>query len=140
MAKQSRNIGKIYQLQERTEGRKPENTTRRNETPHTKNNRRTKSATFWKTKGKTCGMQGGLNYTTIDENGNLLENPEEAKEHIANYYENLYQAREGRKEYENWTHKIKTTVKRIEQSDTMQQPVERITSDELKKSVKKLTY
>lgn len=39
------------------------------------------------------GKHSDNTYDTIDELGNKLENPDEAKEHTANYYENLYQAR-----------------------------------------------
>ena len=34
--------------------------------------------------------------------------PWEKKEHIAEYFENLYQARPGTPEYENWTKYIET--------------------------------
>ena len=39
-------------------------------------------------------------YDTITEEGKKLTNPEEAKEYIAQYYEQLYQAREGTIEYQ----------------------------------------
>ena len=38
---------------------------------------------------------------------NPIEDPEEAKEHIAQYFENLYQAYEGRPQFEEWTNEIK---------------------------------
>ena len=34
-------------------------------------------------------------YKTIDEHGNPIADSDTAKEHIADYFENLYQAREG---------------------------------------------
>ena len=97
----------------------------------------TKSTTFWRTKRKICGKTGNADYTTIDEHGNHIEDPEEAKEHIASYYENLYQARECRAGYEAWTEEIKNTIEKIEKSEEMKKPVQRITHNELKKTVKK---
>ena len=43
-----------------------------------------------------------------------IENPEMAKEHIADYFENLYQAREGEKSHQEWTEHINKTVDEIE--------------------------
>ena len=34
-------------------------------------------------------------HETKDENGKKIDNPEHAKEHISEYYEKLYEAREG---------------------------------------------
>ena len=39
-----------------------------------------------------AGRKGTSNYLTIGEEGQVLEDPEEAKSYIADYYENLYQA------------------------------------------------
>ena len=39
-------------------------------------------------------------YETRDEEGKTIENPEMVKEHIADYFENLYQATEGEKSHE----------------------------------------
>ena len=47
------------------------------------------------------------------ESDHPIEDPAEAKEHIAQYFENLYQAREGRPHYAEWTKEIKTTSKRM---------------------------
>ena len=40
-------------------------------------------------------------YETIDEHGNPIADPDTAKEHIADYFENIYQAREGEEATKN---------------------------------------
>ena len=57
--------------------------------------RRCESKRFWKTKRKIDGKDsGGATYTTIKENGEELDDPEEVIEYIACYFEELLQARE----------------------------------------------
>ena len=41
--------------------------------------------------------------TTVSESGHPIEDPDEAKEHMAQYFENLFQAREGRPQCADWT-------------------------------------
>ncbi len=41
-------------------------------------------------------------YDTMTEDGRIINDPEEANEHIANYFESLYQARE----YKNMRNKL----------------------------------
>ena len=48
----------------------------------------------------------------INDQGEEIKDPETAKEHIASYYENLYQARPGDPLYE---HHTKTIIDKIEQ-------------------------
>ena len=48
----------------------------------------------------------------INDQGEEIKDPETAKEHIATYYENLYQARPGDPQYE---HHTKTIIDKIEQ-------------------------
>ena len=55
-----------------------------------------------------------------DEERKTIENPEIAKEHIADYFENLYQAREGEKSHEQWTEHINKTVDEIEKKQDTQ--------------------
>ena len=43
------------------------------------------------------------NYDIKDEDGTTITDESEAKEHIAQYYEELYQARPGTSEYQQWT-------------------------------------
>ena len=51
-------------------------------------------------------------YDTITEEGVKIEDPGETKNHIADFYENLYQAREGKPEYQNWTDHCDTSQTR----------------------------
>ena len=44
------------------------------------------------------------------EEGTTLTDPQKTKEHIADYFEDLYQARPGTPEYETWTNHIEKTV------------------------------
>ena len=53
-----------------------------------------KSNLFWKLHKRVVGKKSTNTYDMIDEEGNKIDDPEKAKEHIANFYENLYQARE----------------------------------------------
>ena len=58
------------------------------------------SQNFWTMKKQLESQQEPDPYDTITEEGTKLTNPEEAKEYIAQYYEQLYQAREGTIEYQ----------------------------------------
>ena len=71
------------------------------------------SQLFWTMRKRIITKDSDATYDTKDENGNKIEDPEEAKEHIANYYENLYQARQGDPNYDNWTEIIKNKVNDI---------------------------
>ena len=57
-------------------------------------------------------------YDTITEDGTKLENPEEAKSHIREYFHDLYQAQAGKPEYKQWTEHIQQTV--LETDKTME--------------------
>ena len=61
---------------------------------------------FWKQRRKMCNKNEDDLYDTIDEEGKPIEDPIAAKEHIAQYFEKLYQARPGKPEYEEWTRKM----------------------------------
>ena len=93
---------------------------------------------FWKTRKYLLELQNENIYQTIDEEGNVIENEELAKEHIANFYENLYQARPGKPEYEEWTKKIENEVKRIDKELDQQPPPPKITIKELNNAIKAL--
>ena len=64
-----------------------------------------KSQMFWKIRRKLLA-NSETEYDIIDDSGRKLENPEEAKEHVAQYFEELYKARECKQGYEEWTQKI----------------------------------
>ncbi len=67
----------------------------------------TESSLFWKMQ-KECEDRNYMEeYDTITEEGRIIKDLEEAKEHIINYCESLYQAREGKQEYAEWTELIK---------------------------------
>ena len=70
----------------------------------------------------------------------LIEDPEKTKDHIANYFEQLYQAREGTAPYAEWTNKIKTQVrKNLEKDpDTTTETEDQITEKEMNAAIKKL--
>ncbi len=77
-------------------------------------------------------------YDIKDENGNIIEDSEKAKEHIANYYEELYQARPGTQEYAQWTKIIQDMVKSIENELKDEEPIQDITMKELNTAIKAL--
>ena len=84
-----------------------------------------KSDSFWKIRKRIMNKsKPDEAYDTITEDGITLTDPEEAKEYIANYYETLYQAREGTVEYAEWTDSIKQKVKDIEENinDLQEEP------------------
>ena len=67
--------------------------------------------TIWETKKRTR-TDNSLAYETITEEGTALTDPQKTKEHIADYFENLYQARPGTPEYETWTNHIERQWRR----------------------------
>ena len=64
---------------------------------------------IWETRKRAKGCNG-LDYNTINEEGRRITDPQETKDHIADYFEDLYQAREGTEEYNEWTKEIKATA------------------------------
>ena len=91
---------------------------------------------FWKIRKKILSQGKNESYDIITEEGELLKDPEENKEYIANFYENLYKAREGTPEYEDWTNLIKAKVQEMDQAELDDEPD--FTTNELKKAVKSL--
>ena len=73
----------------------------------------------------------------LNESGHPIEDPAEAKEHIAQYFENLYQAREGRPQYAEWTKEIKTTIRRITESDELKEDIDPILTTEITEAIHK---
>ena len=59
-------------------------------------------------------------------------------EYIADYYENLYQAREGKIEYQQWTNKIQSKVKEIEEDLATKPPVEKFSKKEMNTTIQHL--
>ena len=78
-------------------------------------------------------------YNTYTEEGKLIINPEETKGHIANYFEELYQAREGTENYSEWTKKIKEHVRStLEEPPMDNNPEDKINEKEFNQAIKKL--
>jgi hypothetical protein len=48
-----------------------------------------KSNTFWRIGKQLLNHNKNYNYETKDEEGNTLTDPEEIREHVANYFEDL---------------------------------------------------
>ena len=66
----------------------------------------TNSQQFWKIR-KSITKQSGCDYDLVTEDGTKVTDPNEHKEHIAKYYEDLYTAKQGNPLYKKWTNHIK---------------------------------
>ncbi len=77
-------------------------------------------------------------YDTIVEEGNILTDPEQSKEHITKYFENLYQAREATNENQEVTRNITQKVQAWALHNDQNIPIEPITMYELNKVISKL--
>ena len=77
-------------------------------------------------------------YETIIEEGTLIEEPREAKEHIANYFENISHARPGKPEYEDWTNKITEKLVQLEKEQLKLPNSDPITLEEKNDAIKML--
>ena len=97
----------------------------------------TKSVYFWRMKAE-AEREIEAEYDTITEEGTLLQTPEETKNYIADYYENLYQARPSKPGYENSTREIEDEVKEIEKLMETKPKIEEFTTKELNYAIKKL--
>ena len=95
--------------------------------------------TIWEARRRAKGCNG-LEYTTYTEEGEQIHDPVKTKEHITNYFEDLYQAREGKEEYETWTEKITKHVQKAlrEPSYTNDDNEEKISTKEMEMAMKKL--
>ena len=89
---------------------------------------------FWKERKKMLGKNDHDMYDTLTEEGEPIETPDDAKEHIAQYFESLYQARPGKPEYEAWTNRIEKTVTEINESQTNIPDPEPISVEEINKA------
>ena len=98
----------------------------------------TKSNAFWKHRANIIGKFSKDEYDTINEEGRILTDPEEAKEHIAQFYEDLYQARPAKPEEIQRTQQIERETEDIKETmKTLPKPNE-ITKKELQKAAKRL--
>ena len=91
---------------------------------------------IWNARRRAQGSKE-LEYNTITEAGEIIMNAEETKSHIANYFEDLYQARKGKPEFQEWTDEITTTVKTaLQKANNKKQGEEPVTIKETKKAIK----
>ncbi len=98
----------------------------------------TKSNLFWQMRRKIIKSDMDANYEIKDEDGNTIQDADDAKEHIAQYYEQLYQARPGTLEYQQWTEIIQNKVKETEEALQTKEPIPEITMKELHTAIKAL--
>ena len=91
---------------------------------------------FWKIRKKILSQGKNETYDLITEEGEKITEPEESKEYIANFYENLYKAREGTPEYQMWTEEIKNSVEHMNQQQLEDEPD--FTLDEIRDVIKSL--
>ena len=98
----------------------------------------TKSQNFWKIRRKILGSRAKENYDLITEDGEKITDEEQSKEYIADYFEALYQAREGDPEYQSWTNKIRKKIEEIKKSLIEEPPIESFTTKELEKTIRSL--
>ena len=73
----------------------------------------------------------------ITEDDITITDPEKTKNHIADYFEDLYQAREGEQTHEAWTSKINNKIAEITKT-TQNSNLEPITLQEVNKCIKQL--
>lgn len=98
-----------------------------------------KSHDFWKIRRRIMKNNSTNTYDTITEDNTTIENPQQAKEYIANYFEDLYQAREGTPSHEHWTQHITNTVETLTKLYKNQYSEHnKITMKDLKSAIKKL--
>ena len=94
---------------------------------------------------KRSQSRNELEYNTITEEDETLTDPEKTKEYIADYFEELYQARPGTPEYEAWTKHITDTMREFDNNrkrgktpNMREQGDEDITTKEINTAIKKL--
>ena len=97
----------------------------------------TKSQTFWKIR-KSIMKQGSLEYDHITEDGEMVTDPTKAKQSIAQYFENLYQAREAEPEEQQRSECIIKSNKDMASKTHQIREEDKITMKEMKKTIRKL--
>ena len=97
-----------------------------------------RTVSFWKQKNDIEKEKVSEPYDTMRENGEIIESSEEAKEHIAQYYESLYQARPSKEGYHDITKSIEERVKQIEREMENMPKIENFSAKELNSVIKKL--
>ncbi len=95
----------------------------------------TNSNLFWKIRKQLQNVKEEL-YDTVTEEGIVIKDGENAKTYIANYFEDLYQAREGEQNQQQWSQKIEDKVSCL--ATTNPGPMNAITTEELNRAIKQL--
>ena len=93
--------------------------------------------TIWEMRKKLL-KRNGEEYNLVSEDDRIIEDPEEAKSYIADYYEELYQAREGKPEDQTITEHIKEKVKEFGENGTRSEQLPPISKEEMRKTKQKL--
>ena len=88
---------------------------------------------FWNIRKNLMGKGGQEEYDTITEDNIKMKDPITTKNHIADYFEDLYQAREAESTHVTWTKTINEKIKLITKTNTNETPNE-ITLEELNKN------
>ena len=97
------------------------------------------SNNFWQIRKRILRQKPDV-YDLINEEGKVIENKQEALDYTANYFENLYQAREGDKEQTHWTDKIEHRVNKLEKMyNNRLIPTKAISERELNQAIKQLS-
>ena len=91
---------------------------------------------FWAIRRKILGYPKD-EYNILDEDNKLITSSTLAKTHVAGYYENLYQAREGESQYQEWTKQVENTVEAVTKRSAGESCSE-ITKCELESAIKQL--
>ena len=97
-----------------------------------------KSQYFWKARRKILGSNKPLEYDVITEEGTKITDPTESKKYIAEYYQNLYQAREATLDELSNTKEIENVVNRIAESNEARGPQKPIAKEEIDAAIKRL--
>ena len=96
------------------------------------------SNNFWQIRKRILKQKPDV-YDLINE-GKVIENKQEALDYSADYFENLYQAREGDKEQTHWTNKIEHRVNKLEKmNNNWMKPTKAISERELNQAIKQLS-
>jgi hypothetical protein len=98
----------------------------------------TNSQTFWKIRRRVMQANHIPQYDTITEDGKRIEEAQETKEYIADYYEKLYCAREANQKNQEETENIKKKIKEWTENPTYNENQEEITPEEINKVIKRL--
>ena len=97
-----------------------------------------KMISFWKMKAEAEREETSEPYDLITEDNRTLTDPEESKEYIANYFEDLYQARPSKPEYKKISEQIEERVEQIEKEMQKKPSIPDFTLDDINRAIKKL--